>query len=92
MQRTINPITKTALTNIVFYLAAFTLIYIGNKESSGGPCVPGMGFLFYMLLIPFSLTSSIKNAILAVRGNEIRYVSLLIHFTALIIIAIYFFY
>lgn len=92
MHLNINPFFKKKIYPICFYLLWATAIYVGNKLSLGGPCVPGMGFLLFVLLMfinPALLVVSLMRVLLR---REDSYPTMLIHLTAMIVLAIVIFY
>jgi hypothetical protein len=47
-----NKIAVRIFRPALFYAVSFSIIAILEEQSPGGPCVPGLGMLGFLLLIP----------------------------------------
>ena len=52
---------KRLIPTFIFYAIAIAAVIFLNKISPSGPCVPGLGFLSFFLLIPVIFCLMIYN-------------------------------
>lgn len=75
-----SPSVKRICLAVLFYLVAAITISLLMKAAPGGPCVPGLGILGFMLLPFISAILFIVNFIKAYKGDKTYNVPVLIHF------------
>jgi len=46
---------------ILFYITYIITIIISDKMVPSGPCTPGLGFFLFLLLIPISIISFLRD-------------------------------
>ena len=73
------------------YIVFYILEELFEKLSPSGPCVPGGGFLFTILVLPFlNLGLLGRNVYQLRRGNRSALISTIIHGTVSLIIISFF--
>jgi hypothetical protein len=83
-----NSHFKKALPTLAFYIIAYFAIELLNKFSPGGPCVPGLGFLLFMLLIPVGSGWLLYLLYKIYKGDKTCRTPAMIHFGMLVILMI----
>ena len=81
--------TNKGILTLLFYAVAFISIYILNEVSPSGPCTPGAGILLVILLPALSIVLLIYNINKTLKGNKMNKTPALIHFIALLLMAIF---
>jgi hypothetical protein len=74
-----NKAVINIIKTVSFYILSFVTISIVDKQSPGGPCVPGGGIFAFFLLIFVSIVLFLINLYKAIEINRSYWVSVLIH-------------
>ena len=76
---TIHRYGRRGLKTVLFYTIASLIIYFLDRLVPSGPCVPGLGFFAFMLLIPVSFVLFVLSSFRGLDGDKSYFVSSLIH-------------
>ena len=85
-----NRSVKKGIQTIVFYCIAALVIYLLNASSPSGACVPGLGAISFMLLIPTIIVLLLINLFKILEGDRTNILSAVIHSLVLLTIVIVF--
>ena len=55
---------------ILYYLFAISIIFLGDKYMTSGPCTPGLGALAFLFAIPVSVFLFLRNIYLGIRKSK----------------------
>jgi hypothetical protein len=83
--RRLLAIGKRLLPTFIFYGVAVAALVVMGKIFPGGPCVPGLGILFFFLLIPVVIGLLIYNIYLTFKDQNNGIVAL-VHAAVLVFI------
>lgn len=75
---------KLIIPTLLFYTVAFATLFILNKVDPGGPCVPGLGALCLLLLIPVSIGLLIKNIYTAIKKDKNYFIVVATHVVVMV--------
>jgi hypothetical protein len=84
--RRLLAICKRLLPTFIFYGVAVAALEVMGKISPGGPCAPGLGILFFFLLIPVVIGLLIYNIYLTVNRGKNNGIIALVHAAVLVFI------
>jgi hypothetical protein len=70
---------KIIAPTLAFYLICFLILSYLFKVSPSGPCVPGMGVMAFLLLVPVIAFLLLRNVFFAVKGSRTHLVRALLH-------------
>jgi len=70
---------KKLIKTIAFYFSFSFIALLLEKLSPSGPCVPGLGILSFLLLIPISLVLCIYNFVKLKKDDSSNLPSAIIH-------------
>ena len=84
-----KPSYKKGLITIGIYAALIATGALLSEVSPGGPCAPGGGALFFMMVFPFvALVLFLKDSYHIIRGDKDVYFSMALHLLILTVILI----
>jgi hypothetical protein len=70
---------KAVAPTILFYVVSVLLVLYLFKVSPSGPCVPGMGVMTFLLLVPVIAFLLLRNVFFAVKGSRTHLVRAFLH-------------
>jgi len=76
---------KKLIKTIAFYFSFSFIALLLEKLSPTGPCVPGLGVLSFLLLIPISLVLCIYNFVRVEKGDRSNLPSGIIHLSVFLV-------
>jgi hypothetical protein len=85
-----NQSVLKGVKTIVFYCISTLVVYLLNAVSPSGPCVPGLGAVSFILLIPTIIILLLINLFKILEGDRTNILSAVIHSLVLLTIVIVF--
>jgi hypothetical protein len=79
-------ILKLVTPTIIFYVAVFAAIFISGEIDPGGPCVPGLAFIAFMLSIPIVIALLVRNIYLAICKDKQNLIVVFLHAIVLVFV------
>jgi len=76
---------RTALS-ISYYVLTITVFYLLNDAYPSGPCNPGPGILFFLLLLPLSVILLFRNIYVTKKVEKDNLLATLIHAVACVVL------